>query len=119
LSGRWVASPISVIDSDEVFEARDRVARRRGVEFGEHRLLDLHPLGHGLDHEVDFAEPVVVERAVDAAHDLLELAVGVVLGDLLLRDQAGELPLGHVAGLGQARVHELLLDVLEDDWNAG
>ena len=44
--------------------------------------------------------------------------VGVLLGDLLLRDQAGQLALGHVAGLGQAGVDELLLDVLEDDWDA-
>ena len=85
-----MASPISVIDSDEVFDARIAAGRGR-VQLREHRLLDLHPLGHGLDHEVHVAEAVVLERAVDAADDLLELAIGVLLGDLLLRDQTGQL----------------------------
>ena len=41
------------------------------VELGEHRLLDLHPLGHRLDHEVDVAEALVLGGAADQAEDLL------------------------------------------------
>ena len=48
-----------VIDSDEVFEARIAWPGVTRVELGEDRLLDLHPLGHGLDDEVDVAEAVV------------------------------------------------------------
>ena len=46
-------------------------------------------------------------------------ASACLLGDLLLGDQAAELALGDLAGLVQAQVHELLIDVLEDDGNAG
>ena len=49
------------------------MARGDRVELGEDGLLDLHALGHGLDHEVDVAEALVVGRAGDAAEDLLEL----------------------------------------------
>ena len=69
-SGRSVASPISVIDSEEVFEARIAWPGVRGVELGEHALLDLHSLRHRLDHEVDLAEALVGGRAVDAPEDL-------------------------------------------------
>ena len=89
------------------------------VQLGEHRLLDLHALGHGLDHEVDVAKAVVVDRAGDAPEDLLELALGVVLGDLLLGHERPELALGDRARLLEAEVDELLLDVLEDDRHAG
>ncbi len=45
----------------------DRVAGRHLVELGEDRLLDVHPLGHGLDHDVDVAEPLVVGRCRGSA----------------------------------------------------
>ena len=95
------------------------MAGRDLVELGEHGLLDLHPLRHGLDHEVDVAEALVVGGAGDAARDLLELGVGLLLGDLLLGDEPGELALGDLAGLLQPGVDELLLDVLEHDRDAG
>ena len=104
-----------MIDSDEVFEERIAWLGRDLVELGEHPRLEVHPLGDGLDHEVDVAEAVVVGRAGDPAHDLLELAVGLLLGDLLLLDEAGELALGDLACLLQADVDELLVDVLQDD----
>jgi hypothetical protein len=81
----------------------------------EHRLLYLHPLGSRLDHEVDVAEAVVVGRPVDPAHDLFEPLVGLLLGQLLLLHESVELALGDLARLVEARVDELLLDVLEDD----
>ena len=71
-------SPISVIDSEEVFEARIAWPGRHLVELGEHGLLDLDPLGHGLDHEVDVAERLVVGGAGDQAEPALEL-LGVEL----------------------------------------
>ena len=73
------------------------------VELGEHGLLDLHPLGHGLDHEVDVAEALVVGRARDAPEELLALGVGLLLGDLLLADEDAELGLGDLAGLLETR----------------
>ncbi len=89
------------------------------VQLGEHRLLDLHPLRHGLDHEVNVAEGSIRGGALDPAKDLLDLS-GALLGrDALLLDQLADLPLGHFARLVQARLHEILVDVLEDDREAG
>ena len=67
------------------------MARRERVELGEDGLLDRHPLGHGLDDEVDVAEALVLGRAVDAPEDLGRLRVGLLLGDLLLVDEVAEL----------------------------
>ena len=89
------------------------------VELVEDRLLHLHFLGHGLDHEVDVAETVVLGRSLDPADDLLELLVGLLLGDLLLLDEAPELTLADLAGLLEPLVDELLLHVLEGDGQAG
>ena len=61
----------------------------------------------------------VVGRAVDAAEQGLGLLVGLLLGELLLLDQAAELALGDLAGLLQALVDELLVDVLEHDGDVG
>ncbi len=69
------------------------MAGRDRVELGEDRLLDLHPLGDGLDDEVDVAEAVVARRAVDAAEDLLDLGGRLLLGELALLDEAGDLAL--------------------------
>ncbi len=97
----------------------DRVAGRDGVELTEDRLLDLHPLRHGLDHEVDVAELLVGGGAGDQAHHLGEAGIGLLLGQLLLLDQAGELALGDGARLLDRGVDELLVDVLDDDGNVG
>ena len=61
----------------------------------------------------------VLRGAVDAAEQRLGLLVGLLLGDLLLLDQAAELALGDLAGLLQALVDELLVDVLEHDGDVG
>ena len=108
-----------MIESDEVLEARIAWPGRDLVELGEDGLLDLHLLGRGLDHEVDVAEAVVVGGALDPAHDLLEPGVGLLLGQLLLLDELVELALGDLAGLLEAVVDELLVDVLEDDGDVG
>ena len=92
--------------------SEDRVARRHLVDLREHRLLDLHPLGHRLDHEVHVTEALVLGGARDQAEDLLPAPIGLLGVDLLLFHQAGKLALGHLARLRQARVDELLLDVL-------
>ena len=108
-----------MIDSDEVLLLITAWPGVTRVELGEHGLLDLHPLRRGLDHEVDVAERRVVGGALDPAHDLLEARVGLLLGQLLLRDELVELALGDLAGLVEAVVDELLVDVLEDDVDVG
>ena len=44
------------------------MAGRGRVEVGEHLVLDLHPLGHGLDREVDVAEAVTPGHAILASN---------------------------------------------------
>ena len=95
------------------------MARRDHVELAEHGALDLHALRHRLHDEVDVAEGVVLERAGDPAGDLLELGVRPLLADLLLLDEAAELPLRDLAGLLEPLVDEALLDVLEHHRDAG
>ena len=73
LSGRLVASAISVIESPEVLEARIAWPGVDGVELREDRVLDLHLLRDGLDHEVDVAEVVVGGRAGDQPERVLDL----------------------------------------------
>jgi hypothetical protein len=97
----------------------DRVAGRDRVELAEDALLDLHLLGHGLDHEVHVTETVVARGAGDPAHYLVDLCVGLFLGDLLLLHQAAHLAGGHVARLVEPVVDEVLVDVLEHDLDAG
>ena len=82
-------------------------------------MLDLHPLGDRLDHEVHVAKRVVIGGAVDPPEDLLELRVGLLLADLLLLDEPAELVPAHLAGLLQPLVDELLLNVLQHDGDAG
>src|SRR4051794_27392410 len=96
----------------------DRVAGCRGIEVAEDLLLDVHPLRDGLDHEVDVAQLVVGGRSGDPPEDLADLLVGLVLGDLLLLDLRSGLDLRDLFGLREALVDELLVDVLEDDWDA-
>ena len=55
----------------------------------------------------------------DPAEDLLGLLVGLLLGELLLLDEAAELALRDLAGLLEALVDELLLDVLQHHVDAG
>ena len=95
------------------------MARGGLIELPIDRLLDLHPLGNRLDHEVDVAEPVVGGRPADQTHHLVEAGVGLLLGHLLLRDEPVELRLGHLTRLLQRVVDELLVDVLDDNWDVG
>ncbi len=81
------------------------------VELGEHRLLDLDPLGHGLDHEVDVTERLVSERAGDQP----ELAL--LFGGLELAGVDAGLP--QRRGLFESLVERPLIDVLQHDGDAG
>ncbi len=72
---------------------QDRVAGRGGVELGEHGLLDLDLLRHGLDHEIDVAEVRVGGRAVDAPEHLLDLRLALLCGELALLDELAHLAL--------------------------
>ena len=89
------------------------MARRDLVELGEHRLLDLHPLRHGLDHEVDVAEAVVVGRAGDQPELALELV------DAARACRHRRAPATAIAAFSRPGVDELLLDVLEHDRDVG
>ncbi len=95
------------------------VAGRGGVELGEHRVLDLHAVGDGLDHEVDVAEAVVGGGAGDQRERGLDLGVALAGGELLLGDELGDLALGHLAGRRQPRLEARVVDVLEHDGDAG
>ena len=50
----------------EVLDARIASVAHQRLDFGQHRLLDLRVLDHGLDDDVDFLEVAVVERRADA-----------------------------------------------------
>jgi len=89
------------------------------IELGEHRLLDLHPLGDGLDHEVHVAEAPVGGGPLDAPDDLRDLRIALLGGELAALHEFADLPSGDVAGLVEAGLHELLGDVLEHDREAG
>ena len=120
MSGRLVASPISVIESDEVFEARIAWPGVTASSSREDGLLDLHPLGHGLDDEVDVAEVLVGGGAGDPPDDLARPAPSACSSvSLLLLDEPASWPCGDVARLLEAGVDELLLDVLEHDGDVG
>jgi hypothetical protein len=93
----------------------NRVAGGDRVELGEDLLLEADDLRHRLDDEVDVAEALVAGRSDDPVEDLLDRGLALLLGQLALVDELADLALGHVAGLYEAGVDELLLDVLEDD----
>ena len=53
------------------------------------------------------------------AEDPLGLGARRVLGELALLDELRRRLLGHLAGLLEPRVHEFLVDVLEQDGDVG
>ena len=97
----------------------DRVRGGGGVELGEDVLLDLDLLGHGLDHEIDVSEAAVGGRSVDAADDLVHLRLGLLVAEPAFLDEFSHLPLCDRTRLGEARVHERVVDVLEHHRDAG
>ena len=88
----------------------------RRVELCEDVLLDLHLLGHSLDDEVGLAKARVGDRAADPSQHLLELGLRLLGAQLLALHEPVELAPGDVSRLLQARLHQLLVDVLEHDW---
>ena len=56
--GRWVATEISVTDSEEVLVARIASRLADPVQLGEDLLLEVEVLGHRLDDEVDVVQRV-------------------------------------------------------------
>ena len=85
----------------------------RRIELGENLLLDLHPLRYRFDGEIDVAKAVVLRRSGDEAKRVLEVALRLLLGQLLLGDQPPKLILRDLAGLRQTLVDEALIDVLQ------
>ena len=115
LSGRWVASAISVIDRPDVLEARIAWPGQAASRSANTSCLIGHLLGHRLDDEVDVAEAAVVRRARDPAEHARDLLGRLFLVQLALLDELRRLALRHLARLGEAVVDEPLLDVLEHD----
>ena len=97
-----MARPISVIDSEEVLLARIACPGVQASSSPNTVLLDLHPLGHRLDHEVDVAEALVVGRAGDQAQRVLELLLGLLLVIFSFFDEALELALGDLRAPSRA-----------------
>ncbi len=81
---------------------------RDGVEVLEDGPLDLHPLGDGLDDEVDVAEALVLGRPVDAVDDARDLGVGRLLVELAALDELLDLPGRDLARLGEPGLDELV-----------
>ena len=119
MSGRSVASPISVIDSDEVLDARIAWPGVQASSSAKTACLISIRSGTASITKSTSPKPVVGRRARDPPDDLLDLGVGLLLGDLALLDELADLAGGHVARLVEAGVDELLLDVLEHDGDAG
>ena len=63
LSGRFDAFASSVMERDEVFDAKMACSFGACLEIPEHGFLDLHVLDHGFDGHVHFAEAAVVQCA--------------------------------------------------------
>jgi len=108
-----VASPISVIESDDVFEARIAWPGVTASRSENTACLISITLGNGLDDEVDVAEAVVFGRAVDAADHRVDLLARRLLGELAALDELLDLALGDLARLGQPGLDEVVVDVLE------
>ena len=119
LSGRVVASPISVIDSADVLE--EMIAWPGVTSSISEKTACLISIRSGTASMTKSTSPKPSYSVVpgDAAEDLGGLGIGLLLGDLLLLDQPGELSLRDLLGLLQAGVDEFLLDVLQDDVDAG
>ncbi len=92
---------------------------RDGVQLSEDLLLDLHPLGYRLDHEVDVAEALIDDRSLDPIDHLLHLGLRLLLGQLASLDQARDLALGDFARLQHAGLDQFLVYVLEHNGDAG
>ena len=114
-----VASPISVIESDEVLDAR--IAWPGVTASSSAKTACLISIRSGTASTTKSTSPNPSYSVVPVIRpsDLLELGVGLLLGDLLLLDEAAELALRDLAGLLQTLVDELLLDVLEHDGHVG
>ena len=96
------------------------MAGRDGVELGEDGLLDLHPLGDGLDHEVDVAEAVVGRSCPGCGRRSPRSAASACSSvSLPFLTSLPTWPGVTLRASVEAGVDELLLDVLEDDGDPG
>src|SRR5436190_17804041 len=106
------------MDSDEVLEAR--IAWPGVTASSSAKTACLICIRSGTASTTKSTSPKPSYSVVPLIRPLIsELAVGVVLGDLLLLHEAGELSLRHLPGLLETLVDELLLDVLKDHREAG
>ena len=80
------------------------------VELGEDGLLELHALGHRLDHEIDAAEALIAGRGLDQGEPALDLG-GIDLARL-------HPPCPDRAGLRHPRIDAPPVDVRQDHRHA-
>ncbi|MCY1503506.1 hypothetical protein D9M68_376330 [compost metagenome] len=88
----------------------DRILLHHAFHFGQHGLLDLRVLDHGLDHDVDIGEIAVGQGRTDGVEGLGHLG-----GRQLA---AGNALVQQLAGLAQAELDGFLADVLHQDRGA-
>ena len=114
-----MASAISVIDSDEVFEAR--IACPGVTSSSSANTVCLISIRSGTASITKSTSPKPSYSVAPVMRPRISsaLRVGVLLADLLLGDERAELAFGHLPGLLEARVDELLLHVLQDHGYAG
>ena len=111
LCGRWVARPISEIESADVLLAKIVAFWADAVQLGKHLFLERHLFRHGLDDDVHVAELAIVQRRNDQRH----LAVHLARAHLALV-HAG---LVNLADRRHAFVEVRLIHVLEHNRQAG
>ncbi len=86
-SGLRAPSAISVIESEEVFEAKMKAPRAGNpLDFAQRLALQLKAFGHGLDEEVAGGGLFEVGRAADVR----EHAVALLFGDFAALDAFGQ-----------------------------
>ena len=107
MSAAASSPPISLIESEEVFEERIAWPGVAASISREDGLLDLHLLRNRLDNEVDVAKLLIAGRAGDQCPSPREAGVGLLLGQLFLLHLTGELALGDGAGFLQRCVDEV------------
>ena len=110
-----MASAISLIDSDDVLQARIAWPGVTVSSSANTACLICILSGTASITKSTSPKPSYSVVPCDPADDLLELLVGLLLGDLLLLHEAAELGAGDLARLLEPRVDELLVDVLQHD----
>ena len=119
LSGRLVASPISVIERPDVLEAR--IAWPGVAASSSENTACLTSIFSGTASMTKSTSPKASYDVVPVIRESVRSTCSApcVGRELVLGDELAHLALGHLAGLLQPGVDELLVDVLEQDGDVG